>query len=460
MNFSLNIKTRLTLGYLVIIALILVFFSLFAYFLLSRSLNDISQRASTLTVIPPRYAALTSFSEMDISPQPLLISNYLISREWLEQLKKASSSTLSIYTPLGQITINQGDFITPEMQGEQQVQLFLQPSAGNPGYYEVLASVRPVEVDAALAAFTRTLLFAIPATAVLAAGFGFLLIRRMLKPVNVITRTARDIQEKDLSRRIEVEGNDELGKLAATLNQTFERLQKAFQRERQFTSDASHELRTPLSIMQSEATLALKKDRSKEEYRKSLLFISQEITHMSSIINKLLVLSRIDNGKENLCYSRTGLSELLSDLAADIEVLCEEKTIHFKADLQGDVFLDGDEVKLRELFLNLLDNAIKFTPSGGSISLTLISNEEQAVVSVSDNGIGMSEEHLPHIFERFYRIDKTPSTENTGSGLGLAICRHIAELHRGQIQVKSAAGAGSTFRVFLPVAGSVPPVVK
>jgi heavy metal sensor kinase len=387
---------------------------------------------------------------MGISPQPLLISNYRISPEWLEQLKLVSNSPLLIHTPLGQVTINQGEFITPEMEGEQQVQLFLQPSASNPGHYEVLASIRPVEVDTTLAAFRRSLLLVIPITVVLAAGFGFLLIWQMLKPVNEIARAAREIKEKDLSRRIEVQNQDELGKLAVTLNQTFERLEHAFQRERQFTSDASHELRTPLSIMQSEATLALKKDRSQEEYRKSLVSISQEIAHMSSITGKLLFLSRLDNGRDKLNLTAVNLSDLLADLASNIEALCDEKSLLFGSSLADNIFIKGDSVKLRELFLNLLDNAIKFTPPGGRIGFFL-KKEDQAVVEVVDTGIGISEEHLPHIFERFYRIEKTSSLENNGSGLGLAICKQIAELHQGHISVRSQTGQGSTFTVTIPL---------
>jgi heavy metal sensor kinase len=452
MKFSLSIKTRLTLWYLLVMAVVLTFFSLFTYLLLSRSLHDMALAASELTIIQPKNA-LAIPNQPDSSIQPYPISTYLISPEWLEQLKSTPSSTLSIHIPQGQLVIDQKDFIKPQMQGEQQVQLFLRSSTSAPGSYEILAITQPVsEIDETLDAFAGVLLYAIPITAVLAAGFGFLLVWRMLKPVNEITRTAQEIESRDLSRRIEVQNQDELGRLAITLNQTFERLEQAFQRERRFTSDASHELRTPLSIMQSEATLALKKERSNEEYRKALISISQEITHMSSIVNKLLFLSRIDSGKDKLNLESVNLSELLLDLALNVEALCEEKLLHFCSNLAGGVRVEGDKVKLRELFLNLLDNAIKFTPPGGSISLSLARNEGQAEVAVSDTGIGIGEEHLPQIFERFYRVDKTSTLENNGSGLGLAICKHIVELHKGQIQVKSEFKKGSTFTIKLPLA--------
>jgi signal transduction histidine kinase len=451
MKLSLNIKTRLSLWYLLIIAAVLVFFSLFTYFLLSRSLYDIARAPSILTAFQPLAVSKGNTHTAD-SPDPVLLSSYLISPEWLEQLKQKSTSVISVYSSRGQITLDQKEFITGDMQGEQQVQLFLRSRPGDAASYEVLAIIQPVsEVNATLAAYQKVLYFVIPATAMFAACCGFLLIWRMLKPVKAIARTAHDIQEKDLSRRIEIKNNDELGQLAATLNQTFEHLEKAIQRERQFTSDASHELRTSLSIMQSEATLTLKKDRSNEEYRKPLAFISEEIAHMASVINKLLMLTRMDNGKEILNFAPVDLSLLLAGLAEDIEVLCEEKSLLFNTDLLPEIKINGDEVKLKELFLNLLDNAIKFTPPHGSIGLSLKKDREIAVIVIRDNGIGISEDHLPHIFERFYRIVKTPGLNNNGSGLGLAICKYIVELHKGHIEVKSQPGKGSSFTVRLPV---------
>ncbi len=411
-----------------------------------------AQEDSTLTVVLPRDSSLTDFWQVGWSPHPHLIANYLISPEWLENLKPVSNSPLSIFTPVGQVIVNQAEFITPEMQGEQQVQLFLHPSVGSPGSFEVLAYVRPVEVEVTLAVYKKTLYVVIPIMAVVSAGFGFFLIRRMLKPVNEITQAAREIEERDLSRRIEVQNNDELGRLAATLNQTFDRLQRAFQRERQFTSDASHELRTPLSIIQSEATLSLKKERRQEEYRNSLASISQEASHMAAIINKLLFLSRIDSVKDQFDLTMVNLSELLTDAASNIEALCEDKSLFSDTRITEGIYVDGDIIKLKELFLNLLDNAIKFTRPGGQISISLTKNEKQAIVTVADTGIGIGQEHLPHIFERFYRVVNTSSDNNEGSGLGLAICKHIVELHKGNISVKSSIEKGSTFTVILPLA--------
>jgi signal transduction histidine kinase len=239
-----------------------------------------------------------------------------------------------------------------------------------------------------------------------------------------------------------VKTEDELGQLAATLNQTFERLQQAFQRERQFTADASHELRTPLAILQSETSLSLSKNRNPEEYRKSLELVSDEISRMTSMVNKLLVLARADNGAENLNLKAVSLNELLSDLASDMEALCEDKALHFELDLQDQLRVRGDEIKLRELFVNLLSNAIRYTPGGGRITVSLLRDSGNAKIAVADTGIGIPYEHLPHIFERFYRVNKSHSLEENGSGLGLAIAKHIAEQHGGIITVNSRARSG------------------
>jgi len=452
MKVNLNIKIRLTLWYLFILAVILAFFSTVTYFLLSESLYDIARSPSRLCIVRPEYV----FSEglpSDLSEQPIPLVSYTISEEWLERLQSGANSTLSIHAPRGQMVIDQKSFITSDMSGEQQVQIFFRPKLDNPGSSELFAIVQPVsEVSDTLAAFRRVLAYVIPITSVLAALLGFFLIWRMLKPVHAITMTAREIGEKGLSRRIEVSNkNDELGKLAATLNWVFDRLQNALSRERQFTADVSHELRTPLSIIRGEASLALTKERSSDAYRKSLGVIAAEIGHMSSTVNRLLALTRTDSGTETLNLSRIDLADFLTDLALDVEALCEEKSITFRLNIQDRLTVEGDKVKLRELFLNLLDNAVRYTGSKGNVTVSLNKKGGEACVAVSDTGAGIPQEHLPHIFERFYRVDKTDSFGPSGSGLGLAISRSIVELHHGTIEAESEIGIGSTFSVLIPL---------
>jgi signal transduction histidine kinase len=269
--------------------------------------------------------------------------------------------------------------------------------------------------------------------------------------VDKIAQAAREIGESDLSRRIDVNTKDELGRLAATLNEMIGRLEKAFRRQKQFTDDASHELRTPLAVIEAESTLALQKERTSSDYRQSLGSISQEAKRMSSLIEQLLTLARVDAGKEQWQFTGVNLGRLITDLITDIEVLCQEKGLGFQSGQTQDLVVKGDEARLRELFMNLLDNAVRYTPAPGTVFVSLGREGQMAVVTVTDTGIGIPAEDIPFIFERFYRVDKSRSRTEGGTGLGLAICKHVAEAHGGKIEVQSQVGTGSTFRVWLPL---------
>jgi signal transduction histidine kinase len=234
------------------------------------------------------------------------------------------------------------------------------------------------------------------------------------------------------------------------------RLEEAFNRQRQFTADASHELRTPLAIMQAEATLALSKERTIEDYQKSLETISQESAYMSSVIGKLLFLARSDAGKEQLNFEDVDLKELITGLSANIETLAIDKGIKFTVDAKENLIVNGDKVKLRQLFINILENAVRYTPTGGNISVLLEKKDSNAVTAISDTGIGIPPEHLPHIFERFYRVDKARSRADGGVGLGMAIAKYIADSHGGKIEVESQVGKGTTITVTIPLKNPEP----
>jgi signal transduction histidine kinase len=248
-----------------------------------------------------------------------------------------------------------------------------------------------------------------------------------------------------------VNTKDELGRLAATLNEMIGRLEKAFQRQKQFTSDASHELRAPLAVIEAESSLALQKERPSSDYRRSLEIISQESKQMSSLIDQLLTLARADAGKEQWNFTEVNLGKLITNLSTDVEILCQEKGLSFQLGQPQDLVVKGDEARLRELFMNLLDNAILYTPTPGTISVSLRREGQMAVVAITDTGVGIPAEDIPFIFERFYRVDKSRSRAEGGSGLGLAICKHIVEAHGGKIEAESQVGVGSTFSVWLPL---------
>ena len=288
---------------------------------------------------------------------------------------------------------------------------------------------------------------------VLAALGGFILTNRAFFPVLRITGMADLIGEANLDRRIDVQGQDEVGKLASTLNRMIGRLEAAFNRQKQFSADASHELRTPLSVIEAESTLALSKERTAEEYRKSLEIVGQEVDYMSTVLGNLLLMARNDADKDPLDGEEVNVTELVTEVSSNIESLAKDKGLKFDLKADSNLKVHGDRVKLRQVFLNILQNAVRYTPTGGSISVHATSKHGSAVVSITDTGIGIAEEQLPLIFERFYRVDKARSRAEGGAGLGLAIARQIVEMHSGTIDVQSRQGKGSTFRVSLPLVG-------
>ncbi len=296
----------------------------------------------------------------------------------------------------------------------------------------------------------QILLMALPLTLVLAGGGGIFLLGRALKPVDLITRTAREIEEKDLSRRITVQTQDELGRLATTLNRMIARLETAFQRQKQLTGDASHELRAPLAVIQAEATLALERERDPWAYRKSLAKIAQQADHMAGVIKQLLMLARADSGQMRVVREPIDLAEFLQSFCEDADILCRHKHQALQLTRNASPRIAADAKLLRNLILNLLTNAIRYTDAGGRISISLAQEGAMAVIQVADTGIGIPADSLPHIFERFYRVDKARARRSGGSGLGLAICRQIVLAHHGAISVQSQISKGTTVTIQLP----------
>ena len=461
MSFIHSIKFRFTLWYLLVLAVLLTALSVGVYFYFSRSLYQNLDDSLEL-----RSTQLRSYSAMMESIRQGEFQEKLGEIVMLyfytgDQLMEASPPGISInfsHEFIYQAIAGMISFTTIETAEGEGVRLLAVPItlsmpglplSTQPGTLIIARSTK--QIDQALHGLVRTLVIAVPLALALAAGGGIFLARRALKPVDKIAQTAKKIGEGDLSQRINVNTKDELGRLAATLNEMIGRLEKAFQRQKQFTSDASHELRTPLAVIEAESTLALQKERPPSDYRQSLETVSREARYMSSLIDQLLTLARADAGKEQWNFAEVELSKLITNLSTDVEALCQEKGLSFQLSQTQDLVVKGDEARLRELFMNLLDNAIRYTPAPGTVSLSLRREGQMAVIAITDTGIGIPAKDIPLIFERFYRVDKSRSRAEGGIGLGLAICRHIAEAHGGKIEVESQVGAGSTFSVWLPL---------
>ena len=454
MKHSISIKTRITLWYLLIITILLVFWSIAAYTLLSRELVYRHSSPAGLRIIDLQNedGIVHPTAQIDYITQFQADNNgrlILSLRFTLKQLINASQKNdiLNLETPGGPISVNTSALISDNFSEDTVVWLYLYYSESVPGNFRILA-VYQSPGEQILGSFARVLIISSASTLVLAGILGFFLVRKFLKPVRAINEAAQGISDKNLGMRLKDDSKDELGQLATTLNGMFERLQQAFERERQFTTDVSHELRAPLAVAQGEASLALRKERSPEEYQKALENISREIDQLSFLICHLLFLARSDGV---MVTEDVDLKPLLEELLEDAEVLCEQKKIALESELNETALIRGDFTLLREMFLNLIDNAVRYTPENGKIKISLSVKDGFSYASVRDSGIGIPQEHLPYIFNSFYRVDKSRSREDGGTGLGLAICKRIAELHGGKIGVSSEENIGSTFTVELPI---------
>jgi heavy metal sensor kinase len=284
----------------------------------------------------------------------------------------------------------------------------------------------------------------------------WLLSDQLVAPIVEVTEAAREINADNLMRRLPDSGyRDELGQMVVTFNQMMERLEGAFRRVRQFSGDASHELRTPLTILRGETEVSLRWAKTPEEFRDMLRSNLEEIDRMERIIENLLLLTKSEAGELTLEPKLFNLSDLVQALYLQGRTLGEGKRIkvELRVDLDEELRICGDELRLRQMFLNLIANGIKYTPEGGSLKLVMSREGEMARVDVVDTGIGIPVEEQPYLFDRFYRVDKARNRMDGGTGLGLSIVKSIAVAHGGLVSVQSLPGQGSTFTVLLPIGG-------
>jgi signal transduction histidine kinase len=295
-------------------------------------------------------------------------------------------------------------------------------------------------------------LFSAPVILLLATLCGLRLGRRALAPVARITDDARAITESNLSGRLAVpDSRDELQQLSETLNQMLERIEQSFMRTKQFTADASHELRAPMTLIYTAAQYALRRPRSRDELVDSLQKILRESRRTAALIDDLLLLARGDAGRETTELEALDARALVRDAAEQATAMGGTKSVRVKLELDPEELLvRASEVTLRRLLLILVDNAVKFTPSGGTVTLTASRDGSAVMISVADTGVGVSADDLPHIFERFWQADKVRSREVSGVGLGLPIAKRIAEQHGARLDVQSEPGRGSLFIVRMP----------
>ncbi|HET8675750.1 MAG TPA: ATP-binding protein [Blastocatellia bacterium] len=461
----LSIRAKLTLWYLVVAAAVLLAFAVAIYLYLSRGL--LATIDTSLWNQADRIAqgvGHPSIAEEMSQPAVLMLTPQFVSI--VNQEGRVTDQILDIQgheVPVSQATIDRAarewkpQYEEASITPTEQARIITWPARDEDGeVFFVVVGQSLKELQQAQRQLLLLLAISNPVALLLASLGGLWLANTALKPVDRITRTVERIGRGNLSERVEEpRTKDEIGRLAATFNEMLSKLEHAFARERRFTADASHELKTPLAVLRGDIEVALRRERATDEYRRVLASSLEEIARLTKLTDDLLTLARSDAGEAMLELEPVSLDRLASEAYNFIQPLADSARValDFVASASP-VIVEGDQKRLKQLFVNLLDNAIKYTPAGGSAHLALDREGENAIIEVSDTGRGIPAEALPHVFERFYRQSDPGDGRVNGFGLGLAISKWIVEAHGGTIEVSSLQGSGSRFRVRLPVAKS------
>jgi len=459
-----SIRFRLMLWYTAILALVLVVFSAFIFYNQERDF-----RGESLFRLQHKMEEVVGALNSD-RPNPLMKTDVFIlltadghiaasqgvvdeqdAQAVFEQAKQALTNT-EHQPPFPMWTVERG---TPQEHYLFGYQTLMDSSGHLVGAVILGSPDDPYDLTNRL---LFTLLFGSLLTLAIAAGGGWWLAARAMRPVHTITATAQSISESDLSRRINITTKDEIGELANTFDAMLTRLETAFKRQRQFVADASHELRTPLTIVNLETSRALEAKRNADEYKRALGVIRSENEFMTRLVNDLLILARLDAGQDTLKHEPLDLSDIALDAVERLAPLAERNHVMLETGDLPEAALNGDRQALLQMMSNLIENGIKYT--GGDerrVKVETGQAEESVWMRVSDHGPGIPADHLPHIFDRFYRVDQARSRNDdnetaNGSGLGLAIVHMIVQAHHGEITVQSAPGTGTTFEVKFPMA--------
>ncbi|MDQ6961313.1 MAG: ATP-binding protein [Mariprofundaceae bacterium] len=283
---------------------------------------------------------------------------------------------------------------------------------------------------------------------------GYILAQRALKPIQEVTIVARKVAEGDLKKRITSFSKDkEISELISSLNKMFSDLDASFSAQQRFTADASHELRIPLTIMRGEAEVALKKHREEEEYRDILSQQLNMVERMRSIVNGLLLLAKADSGQLHMAEDDVDIGLCVQEAFQSNLMMFSGDDIHLDLDMDEDaeIYICGDAEQLQGVLFNLLSNAFKYSDPSDHVTLSMKVKEQRLWIGIRDQGPGMEQQHLQHLFDRFYRADKSRDRNKGGAGLGLAICKQVIEVHHGSIDVESEVDVGTCFNIYLPI---------
>jgi two-component system OmpR family sensor kinase len=457
-----SVRARLTLWYTAILALVLIIFSAVSYVLLARAIR--AENDASLADTAHEFAAAFDPADGSRGRDVLLDFRY-------------SDRQILVLSPKGGIVAGSNKIGAAE---QTRIQSFIR--AGGTGLdtipggeegdgiriiatpinvvgtrYTVVVARDLSEQADRLESAARAVFFGIPLALIVAAAGGYLLARKSFAPVTTMSLKARQIGAETLDERIEI-GNerDELGFLAATLNGLLERLQLAFESQRRFMADASHELRTPIAIIQGEADVALARDRDAADYRESIEVMQRAARKLTRIVQNLFLLARGDAGRYPISMSRFYVGEVVADCIRGMRSVAQARGVTLSCSAPEDIVIVADEELIHRLVLNLVENAVKFTPSGGTVHVDVGDGGGNCTIRVTDTGPGIPRTDQPRIFERFFRGDRARPQDAGGAGLGLPIARWIAEVHGGELRLEHSDATGTVFLAILPVDRRIP----
>jgi two-component system, OmpR family, sensor kinase len=468
-----SMRTKLTLWHTSMLALVLIAFSVGVYLLAANQLNRRLDAGVRTTVEGISRLLEYEFAEGESEAQAVhsaLTEHYfpdqaaaIFDEQGRLLEEKALPDNLHADLPAGQFLPTGEEirfFSVPGKLGGPEADMRVATRrvtiAPENKSYLIVVNQRLAEMSEDLAGLRGVFLTAAPAALLLAWFVGWFLVRKSLAPVSEMSQSARRISAERLGERLPIANpRDELGQLAATFNDLLARLQEAFAQQRQFVADASHELRTPLSVIHTATEVMIERpQREAGEYRETMTIINEQTRRLNKIVEDLFTLARADAGQRDLEPSDFYLDELVAETTRAAAVLAARKKVSVEFGETAEAPYRGDEALLRQMLLNLLDNAVKHTPAGGQVRLRLSRAGSNYSVVVADTGTGIPTEAQPHIFKRFYRAEKARSRaangDGGGAGLGLSIASWIAEAHGGSLSLQHSDSTGSQFRVTLP----------
>ena len=455
-----TLRARLTVLHLITLSATLALFAVLAYFALARTLyrhhdDELGHQAEELAqrlsgAILTEAAIQQSLVGSSVGSRFVMVRDDHGNLLYRDQILQSTEQTLGQHEALvhaASTGVQTKQFFTVTLERSGAVRFICVPVVGKHAYVQIGDPLG--DVNATLHAIAIATLPLVPLILLLSTIGGWLIARRALRPMQTITATLEDIRASDLSRRVDVTSTDaEVSDLAATLNHLLDRLQRAFEALRQFAGDVSHQIQTPLTVIKGTVESGLKRPERSHD-AEVLSQVAAEVDDISAIVADLQAFAVADSPDQ--MAGTVNLSEVISEVTDIVIALGELKDVSVTSDVTPNIEVRGDTLRLKQIALNLGDNAVKYTEAGGRVDIRLRQQAGDAILQVIDSGIGIAAEHLPHVFERHFRSD-SGSERPAGSGLGLAILKRIVDVHRGTVEVQSTLGRGSNFTVRLPLA--------